>query len=175
MVSANSNSKAYATATRIPLSSTPPFYSEKPPPPPQPQSQVPWSTGLCGCLSDCDSCCLTCWCPCITFGRISEIVDRGSSSCCLNGTWYTLLACLTGCPWCYSCFYRSKMRRQYSLHESPCCDCLVHCFCQTCALCQEYRELKNHGFDMTIRWNGNMERQTRGIAMAPAVQGGITR
>ena len=23
--------------------------------------------------------CLTCWCPCITFGRIAEIVDKGSS------------------------------------------------------------------------------------------------
>ncbi|KAK4791067.1 hypothetical protein SAY86_031480 [Trapa natans] len=32
----------------------------------------PWTTGLCHC------CCLTCWCPCIAFGRIAEIVDRGS-------------------------------------------------------------------------------------------------
>lgn len=23
--------------------------------------------------------CLTCWCPCITFGRVAEIVDKGSS------------------------------------------------------------------------------------------------
>ena len=23
--------------------------------------------------------CLTCWCPCVTFGRIAEIVDRGST------------------------------------------------------------------------------------------------
>lgn len=23
--------------------------------------------------------CLTCWCPCITFGRIAEIADRGST------------------------------------------------------------------------------------------------
>ncbi|KAH9771900.1 cell number regulator 2 [Citrus sinensis] len=28
----------------------------------------PWSTG-----------CLTCWCPCVAFGRIAEIVDRGST------------------------------------------------------------------------------------------------
>ncbi|CAN1181396.1 Protein PLANT CADMIUM RESISTANCE 2 [Linum perenne] len=42
-------------------------------------SPLPWSTGLCDCLDDCSSCCLTIWCPCITFGRIAEIVDRGST------------------------------------------------------------------------------------------------
>ncbi|KAG6399046.1 hypothetical protein SASPL_140520 [Salvia splendens] len=73
MVSANSNSRAsqpcgYATATEVPMNTENPE--------PRAQSKVPWSTGLYGCFSDCDSCCLTLWCPCITFGRISEIVDR---------------------------------------------------------------------------------------------------
>jgi hypothetical protein len=27
---------------------------------------------------------------------------------------------------------------------------LVHFFCEPCALCQEYRELRNRGFDMGI-------------------------
>jgi hypothetical protein len=27
--------------------------------------------------------CLTCWCPCITFGQIAEIVDRGTTCKCL--------------------------------------------------------------------------------------------
>jgi len=40
------------------------------------------------------------------------------------------------------------MRQQYMLKDSPCCDCLVHCCCESCALCQEYRELENRGFDM---------------------------
>lgn len=31
------------------------------------------------CLLFIDLGCLTCWCPCVTFGRIAEIVDRGSS------------------------------------------------------------------------------------------------
>lgn len=26
--------------------------------------------------------CITCWCPCITFGQIAEIVDKGSSGKC---------------------------------------------------------------------------------------------
>ncbi|XP_057777530.1 protein PLANT CADMIUM RESISTANCE 2-like isoform X2 [Salvia miltiorrhiza] len=163
-----------ATPTGIPVSSYSPDKPQaRPPLPPKPQ--VPWSTGLCDCFSDFRNCCLTCWCPCITFGQISEIVDKGSSSCAQNGALYTLIACVTGCPCFYSCFYRSKMRQQYSLHESPCGDCLLHCCCESCALCQEYRELKNRGFDMSIGWHGNVERQNRGIAMAPTVQGGMTR
>nr|GMD26425.1 protein PLANT CADMIUM RESISTANCE 2-like [Ipomoea batatas] len=67
------------------------------------------------------------------------------------------------------------MREQYMLKESPCGDCLVHCFCESCALCQEYRELKNRGFDMSIGWHGNVERQNRGIAMAPLVEEGMSR
>ncbi|XP_038985307.1 uncharacterized protein LOC120103770 isoform X4 [Phoenix dactylifera] len=38
-----------------------------------------WSTGLCDCTTDCWSCCMTCFCPCITFGQIAEIVDQGAT------------------------------------------------------------------------------------------------
>ncbi|CAA2974048.1 PLANT CADMIUM RESISTANCE 2-like [Olea europaea subsp. europaea] len=130
-----------------------------------------WSTGLCHCCHDLSSCCLTCWCPCVTFGRIAEIVDRGSTSCGVSGVLYSIMLCLTGCSCLYSCFYRSKLRGQYFLDESPCTDCCVHCCCETCALCQEYRELKNQGFDMSIGWHGNMERQKRKTAaLPPSVQ-----
>ncbi|KAF8020931.1 hypothetical protein BT93_G1365 [Corymbia citriodora subsp. variegata] len=56
--------------------------------PPQPTSmsstrpydvkKQPWSTGLCGCFEDIRSCFITFWCPCITFGWTSEIVERGN-------------------------------------------------------------------------------------------------
>ncbi|KAA8532536.1 hypothetical protein F0562_032648 [Nyssa sinensis] len=125
--------------------------------------------------------CITLWCPCITFGRIAEIVDKGSTSCETSGVLYGLIPWLIGLgPWgCYySCFYRSKMRNQYMLPGSRCGDCLVHCCCESCALCQEYRELKNRGFDMTIGWDENMERESGGVAMgpfAPLVEGGMSR
>ncbi|RZC76651.1 hypothetical protein C5167_000806 [Papaver somniferum] len=139
------------------------------------QHPVPWSSGLCDCFDDCHTCCLTFWCPCVTFGRIAEIVDRGSTPCGVSGALYMMIMCVTGCSCLYSCFYRSKLRGQYFLKESPCTDCFVHCCCEECSLCQEYRELKKHGFDMSIGWHGNDERQKRLSTMAPIVEGGMTR
>ncbi|CAD5164657.1 unnamed protein product [Musa acuminata subsp. malaccensis] len=87
----------------------------------QVQSQAigPWSTGLCDCCDDVGNCCITCFCPCITFGQISEIIDRGSTSCCASGALYALILCVTGCQCLYSCFYRSKLRGQYGLRAVP--------------------------------------------------------
>ncbi|XP_020109182.1 cell number regulator 2-like isoform X2 [Ananas comosus] len=139
------------------------------------QSQPPqiWSTGLCHCMDDINNCCLTCWCPCITFGQIAEIVDRGSTSCGTSGALYGLLCALTSCHWIYSCVYRSKLRAQYNLQEAPCCDCCVHWCCELCALCQMYRELRNRGYDMTLGWQLNMER--RGVAAQPPLVQGMAR
>ncbi|XP_054809624.1 protein PLANT CADMIUM RESISTANCE 2-like [Prosopis cineraria] len=145
----------------------------------QSKPRVDWSTGLCDCTSDVRNCCITCWCPCITFGQIAEILDKGSTSCGASGALYTLVACVTGCACLYSCFYRAKMRQQFLLKDKPCCDCLLHCCCEPCALCQEYRELQNRGFDMLIGWHGNVEQRNRELAMttatAPAVEQGMSR
>ncbi|XP_052204348.1 protein PLANT CADMIUM RESISTANCE 8-like isoform X2 [Diospyros lotus] len=63
--------------------------------------------------------CITCCCPCITFGQIAEIVDKGATPCVMAGGIYALIAFVTGCGCLYSCFYRSKLRNQYTLTESP--------------------------------------------------------
>nr|XP_023875815.1 protein PLANT CADMIUM RESISTANCE 3-like [Quercus suber] len=137
---------------------------------------VPWSTGLCDCCEDFPNCCITWLCPCITFGRIAEIVDGGSSSCAASRAVYTLISILTGCGCLYSCFYRSKLRQQYRLGKKPCGDCLVHWCCEPCALCQEYRELKSRGFDITIGWQGNVKQQTPGVMAVTAsmAEGGMS-
>ncbi|CAL5400026.1 unnamed protein product [Camellia sinensis] len=115
-------------------------------------SKNEWSSGLFDCFSDTSSCCLTIWCPCVTFGRIAEIVDEGGTTCCEGTAWYLLLCWWAHiCAPLYSCGYRSKLRNRYSLESSPCNDCLVHFCCEKCALCQEYRELENRGFDMMER------------------------
>ncbi|KAD2804195.1 hypothetical protein R6Q59_030284 [Mikania micrantha] len=179
-------------------------YSQKPPPsappqapyhqPPPPPLQIPqhitgvpahfvapqpvnlnWSSSLCACCSDVPNCCLTCWCPCITFGQIAEIVDKGNTSCGVHGVLYALIEAFTCCGCMYSCVYRTKMRTQYGLRESPCNDCLVHFCCERCALCQEYRELKYRGFDMSIGWQSNMERQNYGVQIPPMAQSGMHR
>ncbi|AQK68557.1 Protein PLANT CADMIUM RESISTANCE 11 [Zea mays] len=113
-----------------------------------------WSVGLCDCFGDLHTCCLTLWCPCVTFGRTAEIVDRGSTSCCMSGTLYYLLSTI-GWQWLYGCAKRSSMRSQYSLRESPCMDCCVHFWCGPCALCQEYTELQKRGFHMAKGWEGS--------------------
>ncbi|XP_074287362.1 cell number regulator 9-like [Silene latifolia] len=133
-----------------------------------------FSTGLCDCFSDCSLCCLTCWCPCITFGRIAEIVDKGSSSCGVSGALYTLIMAFTGCQWVYSCTYRSKLKAQYGMEDNTCGDCCTHFWCEPCALCQEYRELQHRGYDVALGWHGNMERQNAGM-MPPQMGGGMMR
>ncbi|KAJ3695884.1 hypothetical protein LUZ60_001261 [Juncus effusus] len=138
-----------------------------------------WSTRLCHCMDDPGNCLITCICPCITFGQVADIIDKGSCSCVFSGAVYGLL-CTMGLGCLYSCFYRSKMRSQYDLDEGPLPDCLVHFCCEYCALCQEHRELKNRGFDMGIGFDGNVERQRRGVVGrtvvgAPAMHGGMMR
>ncbi|XP_043700219.1 protein PLANT CADMIUM RESISTANCE 2-like [Telopea speciosissima] len=169
-----------APAIGIPVSSgnqtyswIPPTAAAPPPPPPRPQAPVPWSTGLCCSGGDISNWCITCWFPCITFGQISEILDRGSPSCVANGTIYALLRHFTGLQSLYSCSYRSRMRQQYNLKGSSCGDCCIHCCCEPCALRQEYRELKIRGFDMFIGWHGNVERQNLAAMMPPILQQGM--
>lgn len=72
------------------------------------------------------------------------------TACKASAAIYTLVALVTGCTCIYSRFYRSRMGKQYMLSGDPCADCLVHFCCENCALCQEYRELKNRGFDMSL-------------------------
>jgi len=139
-----------------------------------------WSTGLFHCMDDPGNCLITCLCPCITFGQIADIVDKGTCSCIASGLIYGLICASTGMGCLYSCFYRSKLRGEYDLGEGECPDFLVHCCCEHLALCQEYRELKNHGFDLGIGWDANMDRQKRGVAGgtvmgAPATPLGMMR
>ena len=63
---------------------------------------------------------------------------------------YTHFAFGIPCGFCLTCGYRTKLREQYKMEEKPCNDCCVHFFCHSCALCQEYRELENRGFNVAI-------------------------
>ncbi|RDY09008.1 Protein PLANT CADMIUM RESISTANCE 12, partial [Mucuna pruriens] len=71
----------------------------------------------------------------------------------------------------YTHGFRSKLRGLYKLPEEPCTDCCVHLCCLFCAICQEYRELKNRGLDPSIGWKANEERMRRADQVPPLVVG----
>nr|GEX20991.1 protein plant cadmium resistance 4-like [Tanacetum cinerariifolium] len=102
-----------------------------------PSNGIPVATIITACL------------PCITFGQIAEIVENGQTSCAMGGLLYGAIAFI-GMPCIMSCSYRTKIRSSYGLMESPGPDWVIHFFCECCALCQEYRELKARGLDFEI-------------------------
>ncbi|KAL5542306.1 hypothetical protein UlMin_010016 [Ulmus minor] len=107
-----------------------------------------WSVELCDCGNEFSTCCITWLLPCVSFGRIAEVLEEGRHSCCSLGCGYCLLFMIQF-HWLYSCFYREKLRSKYGLPAEPCCDCCVHFCCESCALCQEHAELKSRGLDPT--------------------------
>ncbi|KAL3716252.1 hypothetical protein ACJRO7_007935 [Eucalyptus globulus] len=115
-------------------------------------------------------CFITCVCPCITFGQNAEIIDRGNIACMRAAS----LCCLVSPTWICSCFYtctyRTKLRGLYSIRGNQCEDCFAHLCCQSCALCQEFRELKNRGFDPSFGWAANAEQMSRlvGVTVPPS-------
>lgn len=36
-----------------------------------------WSTGLCGCFSDCETCCTACVVPSFMLGQHNKIINQG--------------------------------------------------------------------------------------------------
>ncbi|MCD7458221.1 hypothetical protein HAX54_037569 [Datura stramonium] len=113
-----------------------------------------WKTGLFGCMEDPTNALITACFPCLTFGQIAEIVDSGQTTCTTSGLIYGAIM-FVAMPCIMSCTYRTKLRSQYGLIESPAPDWVIHCFCECCALCQEYRELHLRGLDPSIGWQGN--------------------
>ncbi|KAF8017296.1 hypothetical protein BT93_H2475 [Corymbia citriodora subsp. variegata] len=136
-----------------------------------------WTTDLCDCFDDPSNCLITCFFPCVTFGQNAEIIDRGSTSCAFAGTLCLLMYHSLYSSWCYTCTYRTKLRGLYSIPGNQFRDACVHHWCGPCALCQEYRELRNRGFDPSIGWVANEERRTQqvGAVVPPSVPGDMIR
>ncbi|KAL1221607.1 Protein PLANT CADMIUM RESISTANCE 4 [Cardamine amara subsp. amara] len=130
------------------------------------QTQNRWSSDLFDCMNDSENAVITFIAPCVTFGQIAEIVDEGTTTCPTGGLLYATIF-LIGAPFVYSCMFRAKLRIKYGLPDAPAPDWLTHLFCEYCALCQEYRELKHRGFDPNIGWIGNVQAQQQEMMMAP--------
>mmetsp|Transcript_10880 Transcript_10880/g.27469 ORF Transcript_10880/g.27469 Transcript_10880/m.27469 type:complete len:157 (+) Transcript_10880:226-696(+) len=103
---------------------------------------VQWSSGLCDCCSDCESCCIGYWVPSVLYGQNKEKIEglgKFMPDCCAY-FWLHLF-----CPCAVSCLsYQSRknIRTPFNLEAKPCGDCCTHFWCMRCALCQEARELK---------------------------------
>ncbi|GKA49444.1 PLAC8 motif-containing protein [Tanacetum coccineum] len=123
-------------------------------PPPQYVTGIPaqhmpatnkWSTGLFDCTEDMSSC-----------KSKTYIVDRHP------GITFSTRELLL-------------VMQEYMFREQPCNDVFVHCCCEFCALCQEYRELKNRGFEPSLGWEGNLVMQNQGVVMPPVGPGEMKR
>ncbi|CAJ2650811.1 protein PLANT CADMIUM RESISTANCE 10 isoform X2 [Trifolium pratense] len=106
--------------------------------------------------------CIGCLCPCYVFGKNAEFLGSGTfmgscvthfilwslfnTACCLltDGLFWGLPGCLVSC---YACGYRGILRSKYNLPEAPCGDFVTHCCCHLCAICQEYREIRERAGD----------------------------
>ncbi|CAH2058580.1 unnamed protein product, partial [Thlaspi arvense] len=101
--------------------------------------------------------CIGLFCPCYIFGKNAELLGSGTFAgpclthcmswalvntvCCFatNGVLLGLPGCFVSC---YACGYRRSLRSKYNLQEAPCGDFVTHFFCHLCAICQEYREIR---------------------------------
>ncbi|XP_033739639.1 placenta-specific gene 8 protein-like isoform X1 [Pecten maximus] len=90
-----------------------------------------WSTGLCGCFSDCGSCLMTfCCMPCMECRNASRLGE-----CC----------CLPYCCVGSNVAMRARLRTLGGIQGSICNDICVLACCQMCAVCQMSRELDYMG------------------------------
>ncbi|KAG1335072.1 protein PLANT CADMIUM RESISTANCE 7-like [Cocos nucifera] len=128
----------------------------------------PWTSGLFDCEQNSTNAVMTAFFPCVTFGLIAEILDEGQTSCTLGSFMHGLLLPVLSCS-ILGASYRQKLRFKYNLVQAPAEDWSVHLFCPCCALCQEYRELKNRGIDPSIGWMGYLARQQEANMVPPVV------
>jgi Cys-rich protein (TIGR01571 family) len=99
-----------------------------------------WSTGMCDCFSDCETCVPSFFCPCVQFGNNAAVVGDNCPSCCLL---YVLcshfyLCCLVHAP------VRGKIRARYNIKGDDGSD-LLSTVCGCMSIAQEAREIKIRG------------------------------
>ncbi|KAI3446607.1 hypothetical protein Pfo_003272 [Paulownia fortunei] len=89
-----------------------------------------WSSGICACFDDIQSCCIGLFCPYYRFGKNAEVLGSGTmvGSCMTHFVLWALVntfccvfteGILLGLPGCfivcYACGYRSTIRSKYNL------------------------------------------------------------
>ena len=88
------------------------------------------------CFKDWGSCCLTSWCPCVSFGLNAEYA--------LDIPWWAMCCtywCCHNCACCLGLWSRGNARRKLGIEGTCVEDGCIHAFAHPCALCQESREI----------------------------------
>ncbi|OMJ92428.1 hypothetical protein SteCoe_4765 [Stentor coeruleus] len=97
-----------------------------------------WEESLFSCCASGGFCLIVALFPiCYPFLQgwvVSKAVHQSFISACIC----PLFCCCIG-----AAVNRGKIRDRYLIEGSFCEDCLIHCFCSPCALCQEYSEVRN--------------------------------
>lgn len=118
---------------------------------------IVWSSGLCECYKEEESCWWGTWCCWLLSSRNAEQFEVGSSfaqSCTFVGFLVIVLLSVVVLPQVsillliggliYYCVYRgtvrTKIREKYGIQGSTCEDVTIHGICGCCAVCQEARE-----------------------------------
>ncbi|CAD5323442.1 unnamed protein product [Arabidopsis thaliana] len=122
------------------------------------QTQNQWSSQLFDCMNDSENAVITLIAPCVTFGQIAEIVDEGATRKSFIHT-QTFIKKNT--------HRLARIRKKFGLPDAPAPDWITHLVCMPFALCQEYRELKHHGFDPILGWAGNVQQAQPQEMMTP--------
>jgi len=112
-----------------------------------------WSSGVCECLSDQETCCWSCWCPAIRWA------DNMSTTRTLN-YWVGFVVCAAPIfiifgPYCIllwlptvlaMTWYRQRFRAAFGMRAfqvgTMANDCWQYCCCVPCAISQEIRHLQ---------------------------------
>ena len=94
---------------------------------------------FCGDKPDCATCWITSCAPEATYGLVQEKLGNGTCGS---------MGCLFFCcklfffPQCLVIGQRNSLRKQHNIDGNACNDCLIGCFCTSCALCQHARQYR---------------------------------
>ncbi|KAL7410793.1 PLAC8 family-domain-containing protein [Mrakia frigida] len=111
-----------------------------------------WSHSIFSCFDRPETCCLSCWCPCVMYSRnksrlhhLSEFNvkhpqggDSVSSDCFLH----CCLNTVVGLGWLLQIGTRGATRDRYKIQGGACEDCVSIWACNPCTITQETREIE---------------------------------
>uniref|UniRef100_A0AAY5EQ63 Plac8 onzin related protein 2 n=1 Tax=Electrophorus electricus TaxID=8005 RepID=A0AAY5EQ63_ELEEL len=103
-----------------------------------------WSSGLCQCCEDMDSCCYAYWCcPCFACSTTSEFGE----AMCLPLIDILGPGLLAASGMAVSVRNKYEIRVRDVTHRP---DIMISCFCIWCSWCQMHREIKHHNMPVTV-------------------------